>query len=63
MPPSYVLYAQKIRDMPVYDDDIWIISFPRTGSHWVQEMTWCIGNNFDYEKARTIIMKRSPTLE
>ncbi|XP_071625542.1 luciferin sulfotransferase-like [Temnothorax longispinosus] len=63
LPPKIIFYAQKIRDMPVYEDDIWMISFPRTGSHWAQEMTWCIGHDFDYEKARTLILKRSPTLE
>ncbi|XP_071557247.1 luciferin sulfotransferase-like [Temnothorax nylanderi] len=62
-PAKMIFYAQRIRDMPVYEDDIWMISFPRTGSNWVQEMTWCIGHDFDYEKARTIILKRSPLLE
>ncbi|XP_039310823.1 luciferin sulfotransferase [Solenopsis invicta] len=63
LPPKIIFYAQKIRDMPVYEDDVWMISFPRTGSHWAQEMAWCIGHDFDYEEARTIILKRSPTLE
>ncbi|XP_018392596.1 PREDICTED: estrogen sulfotransferase-like [Cyphomyrmex costatus] len=63
LPPKIIFYAQKIRDMPVYEDDVWMISFPRTGSHWAQEMSWCIGHDFDYEEARTIILKRSPTLE
>lgn len=31
LPPKIVFYAQKIRDMPVYEDDVWMISFPRTG--------------------------------
>lgn len=29
--PKFVLYAQKIRDMKVYEDDIWMVSHPRTG--------------------------------
>ncbi|XP_071633809.1 luciferin sulfotransferase-like [Temnothorax longispinosus] len=63
LPARFIFYAQNIRDMPVYEDDIWMISSPRTGSHWAMEMTWCIDNDFDYEKARTIILKRSPLLE
>lgn len=31
IPPKFIFYAQKIRDMPVYEDDIWMLSFPRTG--------------------------------
>ncbi|KAH0949217.1 hypothetical protein HN011_007527 [Eciton burchellii] len=63
LPPKFVFYAQKIRDLIVYEDDVWMISHPRTGSHWTQEMIWCIGNNFDYEKARTLFIIRSPLLE
>ncbi|XP_011259794.1 sulfotransferase family cytosolic 1B member 1 [Camponotus floridanus] len=63
LPPKIVFYAQKIRDLTVYEDDVWMISYPRTGSHWAQEMTWCIGNNFDYENARTLFVVRSPLLE
>lgn len=29
--PKIIFYAQKIRDMTVYEDDVWMISFPRTG--------------------------------
>jgi len=34
LPPKIIFYAQKIRDMPVYEDDIWMISFPRTGKYF-----------------------------
>jgi len=34
LPPKIIFYAQKIRDMPVYEDDIWTISFPRTGEYF-----------------------------
>ncbi|XP_014486777.1 PREDICTED: sulfotransferase family cytosolic 1B member 1-like [Dinoponera quadriceps] len=63
LPPQFVFYAQKIRDLKVYEDDVWMVSFPRTGSHWMQEMVWCIGNEFDYEKSRTHFLERCPLLE
>ncbi|KAK2575934.1 hypothetical protein KPH14_007296 [Odynerus spinipes] len=63
LPPHYVFLAKKIRDMEIYEDDVWIISYPRTGSHWVQEMVWCIGNNFNYESAKTLLIVRNPLLE
>lgn len=31
LPPQFVFYAQKIRDLKVYEDDTWMVSFPRTG--------------------------------
>ncbi|XP_066581898.1 luciferin sulfotransferase [Prorops nasuta] len=63
LPPQYVFYAKRIRDMQIRDDDVWMVSFPRTGSHWAQEMVWCIGNDFDYENARTLLVVRNPLLE
>ncbi|EFN86019.1 Sulfotransferase family cytosolic 1B member 1 [Harpegnathos saltator] len=63
LPVQFVFYAQKIRNLKVYEDDIWMVSFPRTGSHWMQEMIWCIGNNFDYEKSRVSFLERCPLLE
>ncbi|XP_034178892.1 sulfotransferase 2 [Osmia lignaria lignaria] len=63
LPPHFVFYGTKIRDMDVYDDDVWMVSYPRTGSHWAQEMVWCIGNNFDYERAQTLLVIRNPLLE
>lgn len=32
LPPQFVFYGTKIRDMEVYDDDVWMISYPRTGN-------------------------------
>ncbi|XP_032665688.1 luciferin sulfotransferase-like [Odontomachus brunneus] len=64
LPPQFVFNAQKIRNVKVYEDDIWMVSFPRTGSHWMQEMIWCIGNDFDYAKSRTLhFVERCPLLE
>ncbi|XP_003704743.2 sulfotransferase 2 [Megachile rotundata] len=63
LPPQFVFYGTRIRDMEIYEDDVWMVSYPRTGSHWAQEMVWCIGNNFDYERAQTLLVIRNPLLE
>ncbi|XP_053975783.1 luciferin sulfotransferase [Hylaeus volcanicus] len=63
LPPHFVFYGTRIRDMEIYEDDVWIVSYPRTGSHWAQEMVWCIGNNFDLETAKTLLVVRNPLLE
>lgn len=33
------------------------------GSTWAQEMVWLLGNNLDYEGAKSIQTLRSPLLE
>ncbi|XP_033205932.1 sulfotransferase 2 [Bombus vancouverensis nearcticus] len=63
LPPQFVFHGVNIRDMEIYDDDVWMISYPRTGSHWAQEMVWCIANNFDYKSAETLFLLRNPLLE
>jgi hypothetical protein len=63
LPPQYVFVGPKVQDLEVYEDDVWVVSFPRTGSHWAQEMIWCIANDFDYEKAQIPLSLRSAHLE
>lgn len=42
-------YVDDIRDLKVYEDDIWIISYPKCGSTWAQEAIWQIMNNLDFD--------------
>ncbi|XP_026685463.1 sulfotransferase 1C4-like [Diaphorina citri] len=50
MPEYYVNFAEDIINMDVRDDDVWVCSFPKTGTTWTQEMVWCIANNLDFDK-------------
>lgn len=63
LPPKYRELGQRIKDFKVRPDDVWVISYPRTGSTWVQEMVWCIGNDLDFEAAKTFGHFRNPLLE
>ncbi|XP_023245064.1 sulfotransferase 1 family member D1-like [Copidosoma floridanum] len=64
LPPQYVFIGSRIRDLEVHDSDVWMVSYPRTGSHWVQEMAWLIGNDLNYEKAKkNHVALRNPLLE
>ncbi|KAJ8982716.1 hypothetical protein NQ317_019507 [Molorchus minor] len=64
LPRAYENIAQKILDAPVREDDTWLVSFPRTGSTWCQEMVWLIGNNLDFDTAlNTLQLYRSPIIE
>uniref|UniRef100_A0A1Y1MN96 Sulfotransferase domain-containing protein n=1 Tax=Photinus pyralis TaxID=7054 RepID=A0A1Y1MN96_PHOPY len=53
-----------IKNLTVYDDDVFLLGFPKSGTRWTQEMVWLICNDFDYEGAKeTILTRRFPTLE
>lgn len=51
-------------EFEVFEDDIWIITYPKCGTTWAQEMTWLLMNNLNFEKAKSIdIELRSPFIE
>ncbi|XP_047035973.1 luciferin sulfotransferase [Helicoverpa zea] len=63
LPADYMTIGQDILDMDVRDSDVWMCSYPRTGSTWAQEMVWLIGHNLDYEGAKSLQQIRCPLVE
>lgn len=56
--------AEKIKSFEVYDDDVWLVTYPRSGTTWCQEMICLLKNSLDYEKFSKIKMNdRFPFLE
>ncbi|KAF5279518.1 hypothetical protein FQR65_LT03340 [Abscondita terminalis] len=60
---NYKHVYKDIENFVVYDDDIWICSFPKTGTTWTQEMIWMIVNDFDFEGGQKCITERFPFLD
>lgn len=50
---TYPKYAERIRNLEVRPDDVWIITYPKCGTTWTQEMVWLLGNNLDFKKAKS----------
>ncbi|XP_055683255.1 luciferin sulfotransferase-like [Lutzomyia longipalpis] len=63
LPKKYNEIGESILDLQVRKDDIFLISYPRTGSTWAQEMVWLLGNNMDYAGAARMQALRAPLLE
>lgn len=52
------------REFDAREDDIWVVSFPKTGTTWMQEIVYLLGTNLDYETAKNQRqVKRFPYLE
>jgi len=43
---------KRIYNMKVTDKDIWVVTYPRSGTTWTQEMVWNILNDLDFERAK-----------
>ena len=63
MPKRFVEVSEKLYNFELRDDDIWIVTFPKSGTTWTQEMVWMLVNNVDEEKGAAPLFERSPFLE
>ncbi|KAF2899022.1 hypothetical protein ILUMI_07154 [Ignelater luminosus] len=63
LPVQYLQFAEQIKNFEVLNDDIWIATYPKTGTTWTQEMIWMIANNLDFEGGTESLDKRFPFLE
>ncbi|KAG5667159.1 hypothetical protein PVAND_015156 [Polypedilum vanderplanki] len=46
-------YEERVKNFKVYEDDVWLIGFPRSGTTLMQEIIWLILNDYDVEKAKS----------
>merc|ERR1712115_43858 len=63
MPRSFIPVAETLYNFPLKEDDIWVVTFPKSGTTWTQEMVWMIVNDVNKEKGAAPLVVRSPMLE
>ncbi|KAI5632724.1 sulfotransferase domain-containing protein [Phthorimaea operculella] len=64
MPHKFREEGAKLYHMPVRSDDIFVITFPRSGTTWTQELVWMLANDLDYAKSAAIPLgQRYPFIE
>ena len=47
--------VEKMYNRPLDPSDIWVVTFPKCGGSWTQEMVWLLANELDYEGAKTVL--------
>ncbi|XP_065211068.1 luciferin sulfotransferase-like [Planococcus citri] len=62
-PQSIKNFANAISEVKIRDDDVWVCTFPKAGTTWVQEMVWCLANGIDHEDVKKHINDRFAFLE
>lgn len=50
LPKSFAPHAHEFRDFHVRKDDIWVLSFPKSGTTWIQNIVWQLKNGLDFTK-------------
>ena len=66
MPSNFVKnkWAERIYNFKLRPDDVWIVTYPKCGTTWTQEILWQIINDLDLETVKkTKSQERVPFLE
>lgn len=60
LPQQYRAISDQVRNLKIRDNDVFLCSFPRTGSTWLQEILWLLGNDLNFEKAKGTMQQVKP---
>ncbi|KAF4524246.1 hypothetical protein B566_EDAN008792 [Ephemera danica] len=64
LPVKYLKHAVNYLNFEVRPDDIWVVTYARSGTTLTQEMVWLIANDMNLERAKSVpLMQRFPFLE
>lgn len=44
---------KRLYEFQVKDNDIYVVTFPKCGTTWMQEIVWLLANNLDFDRAYT----------
>ncbi|XP_055696596.1 luciferin sulfotransferase-like [Lutzomyia longipalpis] len=53
-PENIIKYAKDISELTVRSDDVWVLSFPKCGTTWTQEMVWQICNDLNFKPSNSL---------
>ncbi|XP_014474012.1 PREDICTED: sulfotransferase family cytosolic 1B member 1-like [Dinoponera quadriceps] len=63
-PYRYTEHGAGYYNFKARPDDTWVVTFPRSGTTWTQELVWLLSNNLDFETAKTqFLAQRFPFFE
>ncbi|XP_076232704.1 sulfotransferase 1E1 [Calliopsis andreniformis] len=63
-PYRYTKQGKGFYNFKARPDDTWVLSYPRSGTTWTQELVWLLSNNLDFERAKKeFLAERFPFLE
>ena len=64
LPDSYEKLKERYKNWQVRPDDVYLLSFPKSGTTWTQELVWLLQNDCNFEKAKSApLEQRFPFFE
>ncbi|KAF4516723.1 hypothetical protein B566_EDAN008412 [Ephemera danica] len=63
VPDKYRLIGPKVYNFKIRPDDTWIVTHPRSGTTWHQELIYIINSDLDFENAKQPLTDRFPQIE
>ena len=64
LPLAFKKYQHRIKNWKVRIDDVYVLTFPRSGTTWTQELVWLLHNECNVEEAKAVPLdKRFPFLD
>ena len=53
-------HAHLVYNMELREDDVWVVTNPKCGTTWTQEIVWNIVNGVDVDRIKESLVERSP---
>jgi len=63
LPANYANHWKTYSTFKLRSDDVFVLSHPKSGTTWTQEMVWLIANDCDFIGAKQTLTERFPFLE
>ena len=64
VPVAFQKFQHRYKNWKARPDDVYVLTFPKNGTTWTQELVWLLKNDCDFEKAKTSSLdKRFPFME
>ena len=51
---AFEKFKDRYKQWPVRQDDVYVLTFPKNGSTWTQELVWLIQNDCNFEEAKAV---------
>ncbi|XP_066904899.1 luciferin sulfotransferase [Halyomorpha halys] len=63
-PAAYTDHAEKFYSYPIRQEDVWVVTYPRSGTIVMEELVWLIVHDLDFDgQARVSLDERFPFFE